>query len=69
MIKFIKLTNQWYESLTEIKGFIFYLSLIFIPYCLLMIFLPKPYYYFSMLWPFSVALWRFSYQIIKDYGK
>ena len=68
MIKFIKVTNQWYESLSEIKGSIFYLSLVFIPYVLLMIFLPKPLYLSSVLWPLFVAIWRFSYILIKDFG-
>lgn len=65
MINFIRKTNQWYESLSNIRGSIFYLSLIFIPYILLMIFLPKPYYLLSMLWPIFVAIWRLSYQVIK----
>ena len=67
MIKFIKITTEWYESLTEIKGLLFYMSLIFIPYVILMLTLPKPYYLFSIFWPFLVAIWRFSYQVIKDF--
>lgn len=65
MINFIRKTNQWYESLSNIRGSIFYLSLVFIPYILLMIFLPKPYYLLSILWPTFVAIWRLSYQLIK----
>ena len=61
-------SNQWYESLTDMKGFIFYLSLTFIPYVILMLTLPKPYNLFSIGWPLLVAIWRFSYQIIKDFG-
>ena len=44
MKKLIIKSNQWYESLPDMKGFIFYLSLIFIPYVILMLTLPKPYY-------------------------
>jgi hypothetical protein len=66
MKKLIIKSNQWYESLSMRKGFLFYFSLIFVPYVILMLTLPKPYYLFSIFWPFLVAIWRFSYQIIKD---
>lgn len=66
MRKFLTITNKWYESLSEIKGAIFYLSLIFIPYCLLMFFLPPPYYLFSIMWPFLVSIWRWAYILIKE---
>lgn len=69
MIKFIKKTNQWYESLSELKGSLFYIGLIFIPYAILMLTLNKPYFYFSIFWPALVALWRFSYKILTDLGK
>jgi hypothetical protein len=68
MKRLIIKSNQWYESLPDMKGSLFYLALIFIPYVILMLTLPKPYYYFSMMWPLLVAIWRFSYQIIKDFG-
>lgn len=66
MIKFIKVTNQWYESLSEIKGSLFYLALVFVPYIILMLTLNKPYYYLSIIWPVLVALWRFSYKLISE---
>jgi hypothetical protein len=68
MKKLIIKSNQWYEALSMRKGFLFYFSLVFIPYVILMLTLPKPYYLFSIGWPFLVAIWRFSYQIIKDFG-
>jgi hypothetical protein len=66
MKKLIIKSNQWYEALPDMKGFIFYFSLVFIPYVILMLTLPKPYYLFSIGWPFLVAIWRFSYQVITD---
>jgi hypothetical protein len=66
MKKLIIKSNQWYESLSLRKGLLFYMSLIFIPYTILMLTLPKPYYLFSIGWPFLVAIWRFSYQVITD---
>lgn len=70
MIKFILRTNKWYESLPERSGSLFYMALIFIPYIILMITLNKPYYNLSIVWPFLVGIWRFSYKILKDvYGK
>ncbi len=67
MIKnFIIKTNVWYENLPNIKGDIFYLSLIFIPYIILMITLSDRWHLLSLAWPFSVALWRFSFKVIKD---
>jgi hypothetical protein len=65
MIKFIKYTNEWYESLSEVKSSVFYLSLVFIPYIALMILLNKPYNTISIIWPVLVAIWRLSYKIIK----
>ena len=65
--KFIYKTNVWYESLNNIKGGIFYLSLIFIPYLVLFLTLSKPYYLiFPLLWVFIVALWRMSYSMLKE---
>ena len=69
MIKFIKITNKWYESLPNTKGMIFYICLVFIPYIILMLTLNKPYFYFSIIWPALVALWRFSYKILTELGK
>jgi hypothetical protein len=66
MKKLIIKSNQWYEALSMRKGFLFYFSLVFIPYVILMLTLPKPYYYFSMVWPLLVGIWRFSYQVITD---
>jgi hypothetical protein len=66
MKKLIIKSNQWYEALSMRKGFLFYFSLVFIPYVILMLTLPKPYYFFSMVWPLLVGIWRLSYQIIKD---
>ncbi len=71
MLNFIRKTNQWYESLPEVKGSLFYLALIFVPYCLLMFllmtfFVDKPYYLISILWPVLVSIWRLSYQLIKS---
>lgn len=66
MMNFIVKTNQWYESLSDLKGFIFYLSLVFLPYVALMLFLNKPYFYFSIFWPVLVALWRLSYKIYNE---
>lgn len=69
MIKFIKITNKWYESLPNTKGIIFYICLVLIPYIILMLTLNKPYFYFSIIWPSLVALWRFSYKILTELGK
>lgn len=69
MIKFIKITNKWYESLPNTKGIIFYICLVLIPYIILMLTLNKPYFYFSIIWPLLVALWRFSYKILTELGK
>lgn len=66
MKKLIIKSNQWYESLSLRKGLLFYMSLIFIPYTILMLTLPTTYHLFSIGWPLLVAIWRFSYQIIKD---
>lgn len=66
MKKLIIKSNQWYESLSIRKGSLFYMALIFIPYAILMLTLPKPYYYFSIGWPLLVAIWRFSYKVITD---
>ena len=66
MKKLIIKSNQWYEALSMRKGFLFYFSLVFIPYVILMLTLPTPYHLFSIVWPFLVAIWRFSYQVITD---
>jgi len=66
--KFIYKTNIWYENLNNIKGGIFYLSLIFIPYSILFLTLSKPYYLiFPLLWVFIVGLWRMSYSMLKEW--
>lgn len=71
MIKrFIIKTNEWYESLPEIKGRLFYLSIIFIPYTLILFLTPFSGVTPSMLsltWVFLVAMWRTSYFWIKDW--
>lgn len=65
MNKLIIKSNEWYESLPELKGSLFFLALVLVPYVLLMIFLNKPYYNFSIVWPVLVGLWRFSYKVIQ----
>lgn len=70
MIKFIIKTNQWYESLSNIKSGIFYLSLIFVSYLILLFSLRDPYFQFMPLtWVFLVALWRASYGWIIELRK
>ena len=66
MIKFIKRTNEWYESLTEMKGSIFYLSLVFVPYILIMLLAPSPYNRLALIWCLLVAIWRVSYSFLKN---
>lgn len=66
--KFIIKTNEWYESLSSIKGGLFYMGLIFIPYSILIFTLPSPYYLsLPLVWIFIVALWRLVYSYILDY--
>jgi hypothetical protein len=70
MIKrFIYKTNEWYIRLPEIKGGIFYISLMLFPYCFLVIFLNA---LWAMLWIFLLSLWRLSYdwfKIVDEYKK
>jgi len=65
--KFIIKTNEWYESLPTTKGGLFYIGLIFIPYIILFLSISPEWNFLSLLWPFSVAMWRFSYNAIKEF--
>ena len=70
--KLIIKSNEWYERLPKIKGDLFYLSLVFIPYFLLMFFLPlegKWPIICGIIWVFLVALWRTIYVWIKDWER
>lgn len=78
MIKFIIKTNEWYEKLPGIKGDLFYLSLLIIPYITLLITIPMIYHgkytqvfspMIAITWPLLVGLWRLSYSIIIDLKK
>lgn len=70
MTKFIIKTNEWYESLSNIKAGLFYLSLIFVPYLILLFTLTDPYFaYMPLVWVFIVALWRASYGWIIELRK
>lgn len=55
MIKFIKITNKWYESLPNTKGMIFYICLVLIPYIILILTLNKPYFFISIIWPYMTT--------------
>jgi len=71
--KFIIKTNEWYEKLPNLKGSIFYISLIFIPYISLFfisaVFWPRFFYAVPITWVFMVAMWRASYQWIIEFRK
>ncbi len=70
MIRFIIKSNEWYEKLPELKGFIFYLSLIFIPYTILLILVQGVHGNIcAIFWPLIVALWRMSYKLLVDFKK
>lgn len=70
--KFIIKTNEWYENLSDLKGGLLYLGLVFIPYFLidlitislassvtLTALLP-------MLWILLVISWRMSFKLLKN---
>lgn len=78
MIKFIIKTNEWYEKLPGIKGDLFYLALVIIPYTV--VFWTVPMIWDSkynqvlapmlaMICPLVVGTWRLSYSIIMDLKK
>ena len=78
MIKFIIKTNEWYEKLPGIKGDLFYLALILIPYSIIFWAVPMVYHgkysqvfapMIAMIFPMMVGLWRLSYSIIIDLKK
>ena len=73
--KIIIKTNEWYEGLPNIKGDLFYLSLCFIPYILILFLIsfddvsdPNGIYptLIGFMWLLSVAMWRVSYKYIKE---
>lgn len=70
--KFIIKSNEWYEGLPKVKGELFYLSLIFIPYLLILFLVPlsgiKP-TLLAMSWMLLVAIWRVAYSWIIDWDR
>lgn len=67
--RFIIKTNKWYERLPTLKGSLFYIGLIFIPYLILTFTISDTFYKSPLIWIFLVALWRTSYFWILDYKK
>ena len=59
---FITKTNEWYEKLPDLTGFIFYLSLILIPYSILV----SMNIVYSFIWLVAVIAWRVSYKVINE---
>ncbi len=71
--RFIIKTNQWYEKLPGIKGDLFYLAIIIIPYISIFFIvdsfsiIPKFSSLPSMMWVVVVVLWRLSYKLIMEF--
>lgn len=63
MKKFINVTNQWYESLSDIKKLIFFMTVVIIPNSFM--FLPKPYCVISITWALIICIWRISFKLLK----
>ncbi len=65
LTRFIIQSNKWYEDLPSIKGGLFYIGLVFIPYAILIFTIKNTFgSFFALSWILIVIIWRSLYKLI-----